>query len=223
MNRLNPGLIIDPNRTHRLRLSLGNGSYSFPAHIDRRPELLSSSNQGETSECVAYAVAGWLEYFNWRYYGIARQIDPHPIYVRAKELDGLAGEGTTLEAGLQAARDLKLLSNVDDASIRNVENIFEAKQALHRYGVVLSAFQVTDNWFKSVEDGWIQPGGNPVGGHAVVVCGYSSVDDPQWFGIQNSWGDHQGWRGFNRLSPELFAQQFVYGLVWNFKTALPGV
>lgn len=164
-------------------------------------------------------MAGWLEYYNWKYKGVAEQIDPNPIYARAKELDGQPNvDGTTLECVLQAAQDLQLISGVDTASIRYVPAA-GVRQALHRYGVILSAFSITDKWSYANQEGWITEGGMNLGGHAVVTCGYSDVDNPPWYAIQNSWSENQGWRGFNRLSPMLFNQQFDYGLVWDFPGA----
>lgn len=190
--------------------------YVVPALVDLRPQLLPASNQGETPKCAAYAMAGWIEYYNWKYDGITAQIDPDPIYKRAKELDGMPlVEGTTLECALQAAQDLHLISVVDAASIRTVSST-GVQQALHRYGVVLSAFTITDKWWNATADGWLNKGGLEIGGHAVLTIGYSAVDTPPWFAVQNSWGEKQGWRGFNRMTPEMFHQQFDYGLVWDF-------
>jgi len=161
-------------------------------------------------------MAGWLEFYNWKYKGSAQQIDPDPIYARAKMLDGEpTQDGTTLECVLQAAQDLNLISLVDTTSIRHV-SAAGVRQALHRYGVILSAFSITDKWSSAAPDGWLAQGGLNQGGHAVVTCGYSIAEAIPWFAIQNSWGDSQGWRGFNRLAPEMFNQQFDYGLVWDF-------
>ena len=201
-----------------LSASLEAFSYVVPAHIDRRTELLPCSNQGYTSKCAAYSIAGWLEYYNWKYYGVARQIDPNPIYKEAKKLDGAPDEdGTTLEAVLNAARNLGLITNVDMKSIREISYPSDIKQAIHRYGVVLTALNITDEWFNAEPRGWIPDGGNYIGGHAILACGYSDIESPNWIAVQNSWGDEQGWRGFNRLTPELFNEQFMYGLVFDFK------
>jgi hypothetical protein len=187
-----------------------------PALVDLRPQLLSSSNQGNTPKCAAYSMAGWLEYYNWKYKGIAAQIDPDPIYDRAKMLDGVPeAAGTTLEAVLQAAHDLQLITPVETASIRFV-GPDGVQQALHRYGVILAAFNIAEGWRGAAPNGWIAEGGVALGGHAVLLCGYSTVDNPPWYGIQNSWGEQQGWRGFNRMTVSLFKQQFDYGLICDF-------
>ena len=215
---MTPGL-LDRRPTDRRFLAAPlatAATYVVPALVDLRPQLLPASNQGDSPKCAAYAMAGWLEFYNWKYKGITQQIDPDPIYERAKELDGMPSvDGTTLECVLQAAQDLGLIAVVDTASIRHVP-LEGVQQALHRYGVILSAFSITDKWWQATPAGWIEPGGLALGRHAVITIGYSTVDTPSWYAVQNSWGDTQGWRGFDRLTPELFKAQFDYGLVWDF-------
>jgi len=161
-------------------------------------------------------MAGWIEFYKWKYFGRAEQIDPNPIYERAKEIDGLGGgDGTTLEAGLQAAQDLELIHKVDAGYVREVYDIAEVQQALHRYDVVLSAFLIAEGWMNATSDGWIEPGGRLFGGHAVLLTGYSLNVTQPFYQLQNSWGEENGWRGFNRMPPEMFAEQFQYGLVWD--------
>jgi C1A family cysteine protease len=126
------------------------------------------------------------------------------------------GRGPLLKALPLAAQDLELMAQVDVDSIRDISK-GELQQALHRYGVVLAGFRITDKWSAASADGWIAPGGTEIGGHAVVLCGYSQIDTPPWYAFQNSWGEGQGWRGFNRMTPEVFNQQFDYGLVWDFR------
>lgn len=212
---MTPGLIIDPKRLRRKVLAAGPASYVTPALIDLRAQLLESDDQGDSSECAAYAMAGMLEFFNWKRYGSAVQIDPHPIYKRAKEIDDMPQvEGTTLEAAVQAAEDLGLMSWADNAKLRTVFTSFEAKQALHRCGVLLAAFNITDVWAQADPGGWIPEGGQHVGGHAVVLCGYDQVSTLPYFAFQGSWGN-QGWRGFNRISTATFQQQFLYALAFE--------
>lgn len=208
-----PGLILSPRRATHLRVHAPSDYYP-PRHMDRRAELLPSSDQKSTSECVAFAVAGWLEAYRWRHDGIVAQIDPAPIYARAKQIDGFPNQdGTSLEAGLQAAQDLGLMPTA--TGIREVTTEAEVKQALHRFGVVLSAFNCTDLWSVPSEDGWMRPGGQVLGGHACLLCGWSEIDGPPYFSIQQSWGEGIGWRGFVRMSPEEFRAEFIYGLCWN--------
>lgn len=209
-----PGLILSARRKTHLRVSAPSDYYP-PKHMDRRAELLPSSDQRDTAHCVGFAIAGWLEAHRWRHDGIVAQIDPAPIYQRAKQIDGFpTEEGTSLEAGLQAAQDLGLMPTV--TGIREVGTEAEVKQGLHRFGVVLSAFNCTDLWSTPGDDGWMRPGGQTLGGHAVIIAGASEVDGPPYFSLQNSWGADIGWRGFARMSPAQFNAEFTYGLVWQF-------
>lgn len=211
-----PGLLPRTLTSKRHPLLMSPSGYKPPLHIDRRSELLTASNQGESSQCVAYSLAGWIEFYRWKYHGVMEQIDPAPIYARAKEIDSFPNEeGTSLEAGLQAAQDLGIMSAVAQESIREVKTEFDVKQALHRFGVVFSAFQATDEWSNPDTGGWMKPGGQKRGGHAVLLCGYSDVETPNYFALQNSWGDI-GWRGFVRMTPEQFTSEFEYGLVFDF-------
>lgn len=218
MSEFVPGLIWKPtDRRKILGLRLPAADLVVPVRIDERPRLLSSSDQGATSECVAYAVAGWLEFYRWKNHGNAAQVDPDPIYKRAKEIDGAPNEpGTTLEAGIQAAQDLKLMSPVEAGSLHSVSEVGEVMAALHRYGVVLAGMKVYGGWEHSQMDGLILTGGEFLGYHAVVLCYYDSTEPIKQFGFQNSWGASQGWRGFNRMDEPTFVDSFDYGLVWDF-------
>lgn len=215
-----PGLLDRKPTDKRHRPLSSPSGYRLPLHIDRRDELLTASNQGQTSQCVAYALAGWLEFYRWKYNGNADQVDPEPIYKRAKQIDGHPNsDGTSLEAGLQAAQDLNLMSAVSQESIREVTTLEEVKQALHRYGVVFGAFNATDEWGYAKPDGWMQEGGHLLGGHAVLICGFSDLpEEKAYVSLQNSWGEDVGWRGFCRMSPAQFNSEFQYGLLWDFKT-----
>lgn len=208
-----PGLLPRKKSDKRfLAANVATTTYVTPSLIDLRPQLLESSDQGSSSKCAAYGVAGWLEYYNWKYKGVTQQIDPNPIYKRAKQIDGEPNaDGTTLDAVVQAIQDLGLISKLDASRIRYVE-AKDAQQCLHRYGPILSAFTITDKWGKATPDGWIPDGGREIGGHAVLLCAYSNIDKIPYYGFQNSWGD-QGWRGFNRVTFPTFDAQFNYGLV----------
>lgn len=185
-----------------------------PAYLDARSRLLPSSDQGQTSQCVAYSVAGWVEFVRWKFYGIADQIDPNPIFKRAKDIDGLGGgEGTTLEAGVQAAVDLGLIPSA--VNVRAITSAQEVQRALHRYDVMIGAFMCTEGWMNATPDGWIFSGKEKLGGHAVLMTGYALRDDPPYYQLQNSWGEKQGWRGFNRMALHVFDDTFIYGLVWD--------
>lgn len=190
--------------------------YVAPIYLDNRPRMLPSSNQGETSQCVAYSISGRIEMERWARNGDARQIDPAPIYNEAKKIDGLppGSEGTFLECGLQAAVNLNMMSYVP-GSLAKITRLDQLTRALHRDGAVTACFAVTDNWFRTRQNGWIDAGGNIVGYHAVLLTGYDLRDGvDHYVSGQNSWGQI-GWHGHFRLHLDAFATQFQYGLTWT--------
>lgn len=210
-----PGLLPRKKTDRRfLAASAADQTFVLPSYVDLRPQFLTASDQGPSSKCAAYAMAGWLEFFNWKFKGDPSQINPDPIYRRAKELDGFPQEeGTTADAVVQAAQDLGLLSPLGSDRIRYLSGKNAVCAALHRYGAVLAAFTVTNNWGKATPDGWISPGGVEIGGHLVVLSGYSLIDPRPYISLQNSWGPKEGWQGFYRMDMETFEDFCNYGLV----------
>lgn len=185
----------------------------IPFRLDRRDEMLPSSDQRATSECAAYSLAGIIESQLWKETGTFKQIDPAPIYREAKKHDGYEGEGTTLNAALNAAVTLGLMPKPKEIyAIRDRVGFY---RALHRYGFVHLAFNITDAWLTPSSDGWIKDDADlpMVGGHAVAGCAFDR--SREWIGIQNSWSNTIGWHGFMRMTDAQFDRQFLYGLGWR--------
>ena len=212
-----PGLIL-PKPTDRTFLASPLPlDVPAPLAIDTRHELLESSDQGSSSECAAYAMAGFIEHRNRLLFDKLDQIDPHPIYLRAKQIDGSPGQaGTTLHAVVQAAEDLGLIPAVDKDTFRFV-NADQYPMAIFKRRVVLISFLITDAWMHPTADGWIPDGGNELGGHAVLGCGYDNTYQSAPRFVQNSWGKRHGWRGFNRMTKTQFHASYMGGLIWNYK------
>lgn len=187
----------------------------IPERIDRRDEMLPASNQGKTSECAAYSLAGIIEAKNWRDTGTFSQIDPHPIYVEAKKLDGYAGNGTTLKAAMDAATSLGLMARPTEIfAINDLNGLY---RAIHRYGFAHLAFNVTDAWSNPSTSGWLPKDEHEpmIGGHAVAGCAFSRASGQSWIGIQNSWSNAVGCHGFMRMTDSQFKRQFLYGVAWR--------
>lgn len=219
-SRFRPGLIYRPSP--RLRIGAAPATYErTPQRIgDNIFKLLPTSDQGQTQHCVAYAVAGLIEGINWRDKDVYEQVNPEPIYAKAKTLDGMADqEGTTTEAGFQAAVQLGLIDNVVEGSIRVLQNLQEVKRAIHQHDFVLCAFQITQDWANPDDSGLIPYNQNSpiLGAHEVLGCAYSDIDSPNWFGFQNSWGPAIGYKGFYRMQYGQFEEQFLEGLTCELK------
>lgn len=215
---MKPGLILNEAEIVREFTPLAAPAISkrtpIPNRIDRRDEMLPASDQRDTSECAAYSIAGIIEAKNWRDTGVFTQIAPGPIYAEAKKNDGYAGDGTTLNAALNAAVKLGLMPKPKEVyAVTDREGYY---RALHRYGFVHLAFNITDAWSHPSASGWLREDSHLplIGGHAVAGCGFDR-SAKGWNAIQNSWSDTNGWHGFLRMTHEQFDRQFMYGLAWR--------
>ncbi|MEM4720696.1 MAG: hypothetical protein QXT73_01365 [Candidatus Methanomethylicaceae archaeon] len=205
------GLLGVTNAKRSLALQLFEPrKWQAPEWIDNRPYCLPANDQGREPRCAAYAMACLIEARNWRLTHIPRQIDPEPIYRKAKELDGMPKQdGTTLEAVVQAAIELGLLP--ETTVYKEFKTFDEYCFALHAHGLVLLGFNISDRWYNcSAKTGWIASGGTFVGGHAVAGCWYSRIGQVG-VGFQNSWGNW-GCNGFGRLILTDYERQIMGGL-----------
>jgi hypothetical protein len=215
---MTPGLILNKSEIVREFTPLAAPPISrrtpIPNRIDRRDEMLPASDQRATSECAAYSIAGIIEAKNWRDTGVFTQIDPSPIYAEAKKTDGYAGAGTTLNAVFDAVVKLGLMPKPNEVyAITDRDGFY---RALHRYGFVHLAFNITEAWSRPSTSGWLLEDSHLplIGGHAVAGCGFDR-NAKGWNAIQNSWSDTKGWHGFLRMTHAQFDRQFVYGLAWK--------
>ena len=184
---------------------------TIPKRIPGRSLCVPASDQGSTSECAAYATASKIERDRWASTGICEQIDPHPIYLQAKKVDGIDGEGTTLDAAFQAAIWLGLIP--PDTKPIIITDIFTARRYLHRWGSVIVGLQIDEGWYSAEPDGWVEPRGRSLGGHAGHYIEYDKME--AYDATDNSWGPKRGWRGFLRFKNAYFEKMFVYGLTWE--------
>lgn len=215
-----PGLIL-----HRYGKPLGSPvrrsvsevvSAVVPTEQHHIFDFLATSDQGLTQECVLYSIAGVEEARRWSEGGNRAQLDPHPAYVRAKQIDEFPGqEGTSLAAGLQAAQDVGLISKVAD--VFAITNWNEMQQALFRFRYCLLAFDITENWMRADSTGMIPyVKGKPfLGGHCVAGHSYRDLPGDAWCGFQNSWSAQRGCAGHMRITRDQFEEEFQSGLAWR--------
>lgn len=185
-----------------------------PKHLDYRGYCLPASNQGASSACCGFALAGMIEVMNWRRHDAYKQIDGLAIYKEAKRIDGWAGAGTFPRFTIQAAQNLGLLSNA--YTPRRISTKRELLFAMHSHlydGVVLAAFNINEAW-NHVNDitGEIPPddGYKDLGGHLVL----GNTFDDAGFGLDNSWGLEYGDNGWVKLPWERgFDNSFLFAVV----------
>jgi hypothetical protein len=162
--------------------------------------------------CAAYTAVGFAENILWRKNDYITQIDPVPIYKRAKQIDGDPyGEGTSLTAVLQVLLEKGYFSK--DCRIQVIDNNsgFEnsIKYAIHKFGCCLLACNITEEWYLCGPKKTSVTGksyNTSLGGHAILACGYNA----DGVIIHNSWGEEWGQYGFALITWEALRKQFIY-------------
>lgn len=196
-------------------LAVGSEQFVAPLVVDLRGYCTKTEDQGQYPHCAAYTASQFAENIKWRVNGYPKDIDPVPLYNFAKSIDGDPnGDGTTLDAVCEALRHFGYF-DPDKCRTRLIWGGSGARDAvkfaIHRYGVALGAFNITEEWYgKFANDAIIKNGNSPhVGGHAVTVVGYNLTG----LIIQNSWGKTWGLDGFGIITWEEFDRQFIYAAV----------
>lgn len=211
--RFVPGALRVPGELLKSRLFGAAKNFEPPKELILTGYCAPVDDQGAKPWCAAYAAANYAENVLWRRRGYHMELDPEPLYNYAKSIDGDPdGPGTYLECTLEAL----LTYGHFDASICKIKTVggglfgnsgalVDVKYAIHKYGVCMAGFDITDEWY-APKGGVVRGGGTKQGGHAVLVVGY----DPDGVIIQNSWGRGYAHDGFVYLTNKAFGEQFIY-------------
>ncbi len=209
-NRLanfSPGLRLEKPTT--LRLMARPKKWTPPEYVDGRPLLLPADDQGQTSACTGFGMAGVCEALRWWATGERKSFDGLALYDWEKKLDNDNQEGSTLETAIKAAHDLGWLTFTNPegktvtVDVYDITNPVELQYALHRCPVVLGGFRITQAWSKPSKDGSLANSRTFIGGHCVDIDAF----DPFGIDICNSWGLAYGVKGHIRLSWAQVKQQ----------------
>lgn len=214
------GLVVDPalpNKEHLFTTPF----WDVPRYVDMRSYIVPYEerwdNQKNTPQCVVYTVTAAVEAEIWKRTHRIQQLDPNALYVECKKIDGNNEEGTRLESGFSAAKNLKYIPANADYKLVTEPN--EIMYALHEGHIVVTAFHITDKWFNpDIKTGFISYSNkdNYVGYHAVPLFFYFK-DHSKYgthFGISlRSWGTNVGINGDAKINMDCFKNQFVYGIV----------
>lgn len=161
-------------------------------------------DQGQTSQCVAYAWTHWAEDGPVTQPGnAARQgpiVSPEVIYHEAQLLDEWPGteyDGTSVRAGAKALKARGFISAYHWARTLN-----EVISTILQLGPMV----VGTNWYESMfspdESGLMSVSGEMAGGHAWVINGVNVKHG--LFRMKNSWGRGWGLGGMALISFEDF-------------------
>lgn len=177
--------------------------YWVPGHV---------LNQGNTNSCVGYTCEQW---------GLTSPIRTKNgpsglvIYQRALQIDEFFGEadtGTSLQAGLKVLKEQDRVESYVWA--RTAE---EVKQWILAFGSVIVGTILTTGMRDARGPGWYMlPTGNPLGGHAYLLTGYS--ESRHAFRIINSWGSAwadkgRAWLKYTDLDMLLRSQGDAVGVI----------
>jgi hypothetical protein len=145
-------------------------------------------DQGREGACVGFGISGDLSASPVRIKKVTNQF-ASTIYHEAQAIDGIddSQEGTSVNAGMKIA-----VKHGFYAGYRWAFSIEDVRQSLLQVGPVVSGI----NWYDGMYDapgGKVTVSGELVGGHCILLCGYSRPRDAyRW---RNSWGSDYGVNG----------------------------
>jgi hypothetical protein len=195
---------------HILKAPVG---WDCPDTLDNSGYCTPLEHQGDKPWCAAYATGQLLSASYWREFHVKHDFPEDLLYKTAKTIEGNQQDGTTLEDILTAAENLDygigLRPSFGGGKWESVYETEDVIFALHKYGLVLVGLQITDGWTNLNKDGSIGPGTKPIGGHALLVSGYSRTCNTIWG--PNWWGRDWGKGGWWYMTLDHFTRQLGYG------------
>ena len=166
--------------------------FEVPKEISYRDSMPPVENQGYTSKCVCYSLAGILD---WKVNRLDADSFTGSNHFDKDELYSIRARKDL--AGMQIKEALKYLKHhglssdkgnvtISQYAIVNSRSAEVMKRCLVAYGPIVIGLPVYNT---SGFDFW--NGAQFAGGHAVCIIGYNE----NGFLIRNSWGQNWGWAG----------------------------
>lgn len=191
-----PGRIIIPDEKDK--------NYLIASLIKKAPIRTSRywlsdqwyGDQGNTSECVGYSWAHWIEDGPVIHDGIPPIIKPEVIYKEAQKIDDWPGEnydGTSVRAGAQYLLNSGKIQGYYWAW--DINTLIDA--VLTKGPVVVGTYWYSTMFYTDIR-GYIKVGGYVVGGHSYMINGIDTV--LRVFRIKNSWSKGWGKKGHAFIS-----------------------
>lgn len=218
----------------------------LPPSISYRSQMPPVRDQGSEGTCVAFACVDGIKEYEERLENDDTTLSPRYAYQGAKKIDGIPGEGTTIDALMQVLKDNGVCPEacwpyiagvveppvckdidaqaapyeIDDAWLITSDplDLQAIKESLVANGPFVGAVEVYSSFFNGPNGVIPMPSASDVdeGGHAICFVGY---DDTQgWLIFKNSWGNGWGDNGYGYL-PYTVAQKTMYE-AWSCRDKL---
>lgn len=151
-------------------------------------------DQGQEGSCVGHALAGELSASPVRVKGMTHEAAVR-LYEHAKQVDEFEGvdyDGTSVLAAMKVGVELGHYEGY-----RWAFSLEDVKQALLQLGPVILGINWYESMYETTRTGLVQLAGRLVGGHCLLLTGYSSnyAGHGETFRWRNSWGTEYGKNG----------------------------
>jgi hypothetical protein len=199
-------------------------------------------DQGTSSMCVAFALAGMKQSHEWKERGVKKRYSPAFIYSN-REITDWQGEGMIprqalkrLKYGTCEFNDFNTIGTYQTCkSIFNqkanqlvplalpqkvyayakLKNTQEIKQCLFEFQMpVFISIDVYDSFYSTGSNGIVSPSsGNNNGGHGVLVVGWKCISNIEYLIILNSWSTSWAANGFCYLNPNTYPINEIWAVL----------
>lgn len=210
---------------------------SLPKEIDHTKNMTPVKDQGKFGSCVAFATAALKEWQEWQEYlkiyegdlnkNVFSDLSEQWIYYKAKEIDNIESEGTTIRAALKVLKNIgvppesywkynpqakgKPKGNAEEISeltkidfYFRIKSLAQMKLALLHTPVPIG-IMIFDNFYNPSYSGVVNLPGTfdtKLGGHAVCSVGYN--DNNKIIKIKNSHGTKWANSGYGYITYDYF-------------------
>lgn len=212
MRKFKGGLIFKDSKLFRAAPILETPEpFDCPQSIDNSAYCTPLENQGREPWCAAYSMNQLLQASYWREFHSKVDFPEDKTYARAKRIDRIDGDGTTLEAVMRAVNGQNVGLKVRPyLAYERINGVTDLLFSIHKYGIVMLGLNITQGWMNLKPYGTIGDDDTPVGGHAVLASTYNLKGErlrgPNWWGPK--WGVSGG---FWDASFEQVRKQLMYG------------
>ena len=213
--------------------------------IDNREYAKNILDQGTEGSCTGHGLAAVVNLLNIKREKPGFNSSRRMLYEMAKKHDEWPGEdydGSSCRGAIQGWKNMGVCSEQDwpyngkpkhltiERAIAARENtlgayyrlrpeIVDYHAALNEVGAIYVSARIHQGWIDLVKAGnklaKIDLAGNPIGGHAFAIVGYTD----HGFIVQNSWGKLWGTKGFALWLYKDWIENISDG--WVFRLALP--